>query len=167
MMLPWQPYKFTHVASGKEVRGPKSTQLHRANPVTHKSEVAVGDAYTYEAAGNKGSKDRYLVEVVAVGFRDDKYYVPRCVSGNMGEAEVSITLTACMCCQQTAASRNTPSQPQTSRMHQHKVRQMTAVVVVAAKALDPADGTSTCATAKIPRKQTVIDSADDNGVFMP
>jgi hypothetical protein len=49
--------------------------------------VEVGDAYTYEAQGKgKGdSKERYLLEIVATGGGDDRYYVPRCVSGNISE----------------------------------------------------------------------------------
>ncbi|WIA19112.1 hypothetical protein OEZ85_003760 [Tetradesmus obliquus] len=76
-------FTFTHVASGKEVRGPKSTQLYRGNPNAKHAAVEVGDAYTYEAAGKKTGKERYMLEVVAVGGGDDKYYVPRCVSGNI------------------------------------------------------------------------------------
>lgn len=65
------------------MKAPKSTQLHRANLTTSKSEVEVGEAYLYQPA----DKGRYLVEVVATAGGDDKNYVPRCISGNTGEEE--------------------------------------------------------------------------------
>jgi hypothetical protein len=44
-----------------------------------------------------GSKDRYLLEVVAVAGGDDKYYVPRCISGNMSELQSDVK-PAAKCC---------------------------------------------------------------------
>jgi hypothetical protein len=81
-----QPFTFTHVATGTLTQAVKGTQLYRANPAGNDQiPIDVGDAYTYEIEGKRSSMDRYLVEVVAIANGNDTNYVPRCISGNMGE----------------------------------------------------------------------------------